>query len=304
MNHKYLFAILVFGAITVASLPAEEREFNIHSLNLFTPTNRSFKVILNDIPVFLRIGRSHPEEVGIDRAREIRYLKIGEKLGLTPALLGYELDNGLLMTEFIEGSTPSPERMHDLSFLRQVVANLHTLHAYQIDDNGVEKTTFDACRHFYHSITALNIPYDEERVSYWMSVINSFEEGYYEGFSKAVCHGDIYHGNLLESLDGKVFLIDWEYAFYGYVIDDLGKLGTDDMTDAELHSIVQCYWGTDSPEMFLKLKQNVFMHELVHYFWCLINAEKNPSNAVQYHKRARLMRENLNRAASFFEIQG
>src|ERR1700722_15532371 len=131
MNFRNLLTSLLFFIIFVPSLDADEREYNIYSLNLFTPTNRSFKAMVYGSPIFLRIGRNNPEEVGIDRTREIKYLKIGEMLGLTPALLGYELDNGILMTEFIEGSTPNFEKMHNQHFLQKVVTSLHKLHEYQ-----------------------------------------------------------------------------------------------------------------------------------------------------------------------------
>lgn len=302
MKYGKLFALfIVIATASALSLPADETEYNIHSLNLFTPSNRSFKLMVNGAPVFFRIGRDNPEEFGIDRAREIKYLLVGEKLGLTPALLGYELDNGLLMAEFIEGSTPSFERMHDLEFLDLVVANLRTLHGYQMDGmDEAEKTKFYSCRHFYQSLLAMNISFDEESVSYWMQVMRSFEEGYYDGIGKGVCHGDLYYGNLLESLDGRVYLIDWEYSFYGYVIDDLSAVCSDDMPDEVIRYIVKSYWGEDQPEMFLKLKQNIFIHELMHYFWCLMQADKNSANAPLYHKRARMMQKNLNRAASLF----
>ncbi len=293
MKRSVLLIVIVLSSF-LSLLKADE--CNIYSLNLFTPTNRSFKVVVNGSPFFLRIGRDNPGEVGIDRAREIRYLKVGQMLGLTPALFGYELANGLLMTEFIEGSTPSSEHMHDLEFLHKVVTNIHILHSYDLHGlQEAEKTTFDTCRHFYNSMLALGVAYNEEDVSRWLEVISSFEDGYYDGIKKAVCHGDLYHGNLLESLDGKVYLIDWEYSFFGYVIDDLGKLCSDDLSDAEIECIARTYWGADRPDMVFKLKQNVFMHELVHYFWCLVQAHNNPDNAPQYHKRALLMQQNLNK---------
>lgn len=219
-------------------------------------------------------------------------------LGLTPSILGYELNNGLLITEFIEGTTPTPEKMRNSQFLEKVVAKLRLLHSYDPEDlHIVEKTTFDACRHFYHALKALNISYDESQASFWIKGMESFEKGYYENMRKAVCHGDLYHGNLLESLEGEIYLIDWEYSFFGYVIDDLGKLCSDDLNDEEIQFIVKTYWGKESPDLFLKLKQNVFLHELVHYFWCLIQAHNNPANASHYYTRSQLMKENLNRAA-------
>ena len=43
-----------------------------------------------------------------------------------------------------------------------------------------------------------------------MQFLESFEEGYYDYIDKAVCHGDIYFGNLMETPSGKVYFIDWE----------------------------------------------------------------------------------------------
>jgi thiamine kinase-like enzyme len=285
MKLTVVFAVFLlhFG---VFAFGAEEKELNITSVNLYeTSTNRAFKVTVEGRPVFFRVGRDHPEELGIDREKEIENYKIAEQLGLAPTLLGYHLKNGLLMIEFIEGISPSVERIREHSMLDKIVLQLKNLHDHSSDEGRpAEKTAFSINDALLKNLETLGVaPEDEKKIRQWLKVRTSFEEDYYREIPFAICHGDLYRENLLETEDGRVYLIDWEYSFYGPIIDDLGKLcATNWLDDSAMEYLVEAYWGEMSSKMLKKLKQNIFMQQLNFYLWLRIQAHHHPEQASSY----------------------
>lgn len=293
MKTKSCFFILF---ITILSSAFGQNHLNIEDLSLYTPTNRAFKCHIDGKDYFFRIGRANPELIGIDREREIRGFKIGGELGISPTIIGYEINNGLLITEFLDGKMSQKERMHDINFRNAIVKNFQLLHNYPADVNmGVEKNMIDVCRNGYEN--AKHLLEDENEVHPWIQYLESFADGYYDDCEKGYCHGDIYFGNLLEDASGKLYFIDWEFSFFGYIIDDLGKFCSD-LTEDEIFQVVKEYWG--NAEMFHKAKQNAFMHSLFHFFWTYLQGQLDPTNKW-YAYRADLMRDYLNH---FVESEG
>jgi thiamine kinase-like enzyme len=263
----FLLSLLLCSAL----LPVEQ---NMTSLNMYaTATNRNFKLSVDNSSLFIRIGRESPEELGIDRRREVELYKVAEGLGLAPKLIAYQIDNGILVTEFIEGSSPSETRVHELDFLEQVVEKLKLLHSASLE-SASEKNVF---RNNDLLLAECSSFVDLEKIKHWQEVRASFEKGYYEDTAFGICHGDLFRGNILENQEGRIYFIDWEYAYYGPIIDDLGKLCSANwLTDSEIEFVANMYWK--SPNM-RKLKQNIFMQQFNFYLWCKIQAQHNAENS-------------------------
>lgn len=255
-----------------------ESEFNMTSLNMYeTATNRNFKILLNDQPVFLRVGRENPEQIGIDRATEIAHYKVAESLGIAPKLLAYQIANGMLVTEFIEGVSPSDQRVHEPEFLENITSALRLLHSCQPTELGCKKSVFVKNDRLLEAFS------QPKKIARWLTMRTSFEPNYYAGIAEGICHGDLFRGNLLETADGTLYLIDWEYSYYGPVIDDIGKLcAANWLSDEEIRHIAHLYWETDSGALFRKVKENIFMQQLNLYLWCHIQAHAQPQMADSY----------------------
>lgn len=126
---KSLILLCLLATPVFANVPA----LNIESLNIYsTATNRNFKINLNGQTVFFRIGRNNPDEVGINRESEMEFYTIAEGLGIAPKLLGYEINNGLLITEYIEGASPTEREIRQFHTIEKVIHNLHLLHAHHL----------------------------------------------------------------------------------------------------------------------------------------------------------------------------
>lgn len=169
---------------------------NIYSI----ATNRNFKINLNEKTVFFRIGRNNPDEVGINRESEMQFYTIAESLGIAPKLLGYEIDNGLLMTEYIEGISPTEKEIRECQIIERVVHNLHLLHAYHLSIvTTASSTVFSRNSELLKTLDKLGLRINlQEKIDNWLRIKNSIEDGYYQGIPLGICHGDLFRGNIIQ----------------------------------------------------------------------------------------------------------
>lgn len=287
----YCFCLI---SIPLRQLAGIEHEFNISSLNIYeTATNRNFRILLNEKPVFLRVGRDNANQIGINRKTEIKHYKMAEGLGLAPKLLAYQIDNGILITEFVEGNTPSETKIHDVNVLKKIALCLKKLHTCKYkDQDEPTNNVFLKNDRLLDQLSALDTDASFEK---WLEVRRSFEKDYYDGIDVGICHGDLFRGNLLETTEGKLFLIDWEYSYLGPVIDDLGKLCSANwLTDEEIKLVAEAYWKSPNSKMVDKIKQNIYMQQMNLYLWCKIQAYHELQTASNYLSLAARAKEHLN----------
>lgn len=61
-------------------------------------------------------------------------------------------------------------------------------------------------------------------------------ENLHQPYQQALCHGDFHHGNLIQSVDGKTYIIDWMDAFSGNPLLDVALTAVNAMvSDAPKH---------------------------------------------------------------------
>lgn len=66
------------------------------------------------------------------------------------------------------------------------------------------------------------------------------------GYGLVLCHNDIYEPNYLYDKDGKIYLIDWEYAGMNYAANDIGCiLCRYDWTDEQINRYLEFYVGRE-----------------------------------------------------------
>lgn len=69
------------------------------------------------------------------------------------------------------------------------------------------------------------------------------------GYGLVLCHNDTYEPNYLYDKDGKIYLIDWEYAGLNYAANDIGCiLCRYDWTDEQIERYLRWYVGHDLSE--------------------------------------------------------
>lgn len=299
---------LTLFCITASSLWATGPNFNIKPLNSYaTSTNRTFKLDLDGECVVFRVGRDNPEHVGIDRNAEMELYALAESLGIAPKLVGYEIDNGLLMTRYIDGASPSEQEIRQQQVIEKVVRNLQLLHTHTAPDHKTAVSTVFSRNHALLE-TVKHTPFYpdiQQKIDRWQTMQRSFEADYYAGIPRAACHGDLFRGNILLDQTGKLFFIDWEYSFYGYVIDDIGKFCSSNwLGDTEIKLVSERYWGRSDEQLLKKLHQNIFMQQFNFFLWCHVQGSEKAHQAAAYYATADRVSKHLDVMSHTIRTEG
>jgi thiamine kinase-like enzyme len=214
-------------------------------------TNRNFRVTLGDADYVVRLPGKDTELLGIDRSAELLANEAAAALGIAPAVAA--IVDGCLVTSFV--ACRALQRQELAASVEEIARALRAFH-----DSGVRLPTrfwvpelledyaaiaeargarlpdgYDTAREAARRIGAA-LPLSEQRP----------------------CHDDLLAGNLIRAeQDGRILLVDWEYAGMGDARFDLGNLsvnnGFDEATDERL---LRAYHGTppsDAQRAALKL---------------------------------------------------
>ncbi|MGD0980165.1 MAG: choline kinase family protein [Solirubrobacteraceae bacterium] len=180
-------------------------------------TNRNYRVTLGDRDYVVRLPGKDTSRLGISRYAERLATQSAASLGIAPALAAQLPD--CLVTEFVQArELPTAELRAKPD---EVARALRTFH-----DNGPTlPCEFDVPSLFdQYAETVLErggtLPeqYSPTRAALArIAAALPFEP-------LAPCHNDLLNGNLLATSDGRVLIVDWEYAGMGDRYFDLGNL--------------------------------------------------------------------------------
>ena len=68
-------------------------------------------------------------------------------------------------------------------------------------------------------------------------------------YKLVLCHNDVYEPNFIYDSDGKVYLVDWEYAGLNYAANDIGSIICRyDFNDEQIERYIKAYVGHDLTE--------------------------------------------------------
>ncbi len=91
-------------------------------------TNHNLKVEVDGEAFVLRVAGKDTDLLGIDRTVELEATRAAAALGIGPEVVAFVEPEGWLVTRFVEGTTPSVERMREPAMLARVAAALRAFH--------------------------------------------------------------------------------------------------------------------------------------------------------------------------------
>ena len=174
-------------------------------------TNHSYRVTMTDGREFVvRIPGDGTEEL-IVRGDEKISTELACKLGIDAQML-YFGDDGSKVTEYIPNAvTMTPETMRDEKRIPAIAAICRKIHDCG-ENTGVPFEVFDMAAGYEKIINDLNVPmFDDyaEQKKKVMDIKAQIDETI--GAPIVPCHNDPLCANWVEG-DGRLYLIDWEYA--------------------------------------------------------------------------------------------
>ena len=208
-------------------------------------TNRNFKVEVSGEAFVVRLPGRNTELLGIDRATEREAAAAAAAAGVAPEVFAYVPERRALITRFVEADPLPPEDLERDDVLEAVVRSLRAIHA--MPPLRTVFDPFEIVRDYRRIAIDGGVPipeaYDEALVAA-DAIRSAFEKSPMPACS---CHNDLLNANLLMR-DGRVVIVDYDYAGVGDRFFDLGNLAINNgMSEDAQRRLLERYFGGVRP---------------------------------------------------------
>lgn len=243
---------------------------------------RSCRLAIGGRSWAVRVAGRRPEGA-LDLAVEAGIAAAAAAADLSPAVVGCDAVTGVLVTEYREGAHAlTPELARAPAAIERLARLLRRLHALALRARPFEPQRFAAgYLEVLGGLAALPAP--QRRLGAELESEARVYARRYPG--SALCHNDLVASNVLD--DGRLWLIDFEYAVSAAPILDLAGLAALNGYDADQRqSLAAAYYGADAvPFGSADLDRVVRLIRLLAYFWALA-AARSAEDAEPYARFA------------------
>lgn len=231
-------------------------------------TNENVRVDVAGESFVLRLAGARTELLGIDRQQEYLAQVAAAQIGVAPEVVDLIEPEGYLVSRFVNGRSPTIPEMQHSSMVEQVASLLIRVHALP-----AIPATFPIFR-IIEQYTAVakqhNVTFPP-RFENWMERVGGIETAVNQTPSTpALCHNDLLSGNFLMG-NGRLWLLDWEYAGMGDIYFDLANLAAHHEFNTEQEQcLLKSYFGTVTPAHHAKLKLMKIMSDCREAMWGMV----------------------------------
>jgi thiamine kinase-like enzyme len=226
-------------------------------------TNRNFRVGVAGEEYVLRIGGRDTELLGIDRHAEHAANLLAAELGIAPDVVAFVEPEGYLVTRFVGGEPVEKERMRDRDTILQIARMLRRVH-----NSGTIASRFDAFRvvEAYRATAAANgvtVPQAYDRAKRVADMIERLIPPHPDVF----CHNDLLNANFITDGDGRLWIVDWEYAGMGDRFFDLANFSVNHDLDEDDDAALLASYGIDDERSLVTMR---FMSDFREAMWGVV----------------------------------
>ncbi len=230
-------------------------------------TNHTYKVTLEDGGEYVvRIPGEGTEEL-IVRSDERVSTDLACRLGVDAEML-YFGDDGSKVTRYIENAvTMSADSLKDVRHIRQMADIFKRIHTCG-EDTGVPFEVFEMAEGYERIILEKNVPmfsdYEEIKAAV-MAVKRETDSAVHP--VRVPCHNDPLCENWVEG-DGRMYLIDWEYAGMNDGMWDVADVSIEAGFDGEMDILLLEAYLCHTPDV-TEMKHFLASKIYVDYLWTL-----------------------------------
>jgi thiamine kinase-like enzyme len=231
-------------------------------------TNENYRVDLGPEAFVLRISGANTDLLGIDRENEHLANRQAAELGIAPQVVAFLRPEGYLVTRFLKDARPiPPDELRRPENIRRAVAALRQIHAMaplpgSFSPFRVVETYAETARRF-----GVAFP---DNFDWFVARKQEIESAFlHDPFQPHPCHNDLLNGNFLD--DGRLRILDWEYAGMGDVTFDLANLAINhDFDDGQDRLLLQAYYGSVTSARLARLKLMKIMSDFREAMWGIL----------------------------------
>jgi len=203
-------------------------------------TNSSWLIVSGSERAVLRINSPIGDRLGVDRQREARVLEALAPAGLIPAVWHNDPNQGFLVTAFIPGKVWEAEDLADLEQRRRL---RELIDRYQQIDTGLPAR--DYARYldtYWQRLKSLRVAMPVALAERYRRCRAELES-WLPAVPVVLTHHDLTPANIIDH-EGRLYLLDWEYAAPGCGDIDRLALGAAECSPhvRELAALINELW--------------------------------------------------------------
>jgi thiamine kinase-like enzyme len=237
-------------------------------------TNANYLLTIHGERFVLRIGGANTAQLGIERRTERDAVLAASAAGIAPEVVLFTLPEGYMVTRFIDGHKWTPDEFRMPAVIRRVAATMRRVHALPPIEGAFSPYRDIEQRLQVAKARGATMPDHLDRCLDKMRQI----ERERASAPHALCHNDPFQTNFLD--DGRVYLLDWEFAGMGDLFYDLASVCHIFAPEQKAH-LLECYFGEVTTSALEILEQMWFIVAFWNATWALLQIG-NPHADVDY----------------------
>lgn len=231
-------------------------------------TNKNYRVDVDGESFVLRIAGANTELLGIDRQNEYIANMAAGKLGIAPDVFYYIQPEGYLVTRYMSADPLPPEELKQPENLGKVAELLKAIHGMgEIPGSFIVFRVVEDYRQVAQRYD-VRFPKNFE----WLLERMYDAEQAFQAYALPMrpCHNDLLNENFLQD-QGKIYILDWEYAGMGDIFFDLANLSVNHgLSDAEDRMLLDFYFSEVTDKNWACLKTMKILSDFRESMWGLV----------------------------------
>jgi thiamine kinase-like enzyme len=231
-------------------------------------TNRNFRVDVRGESFVVRLAGKETELLGIDREAERAATQAAADAGVAPEVFAYLPEHRALITRFVQADPLPPEELERPEVMAAVVDAVRAIHGMRAIPSAFD--VFRVVRDYREVAVARGVAipsaFDEalaiaDRISATFST---------NPVPARPCHDDLLNANFLMR-DGRVVIVDYEYAGMGDIFFDLGNLSVNNgISEGAQEVLLERYFGAPTTEHRARLSLMRIMSDFREAMWGVV----------------------------------
>ncbi|MCY7090625.1 phosphotransferase family protein [Streptococcus oralis] len=253
----------------ISSLLSDEEEV-LSVEQLGGMTNQNYLVKTTSKPYIVKFFGKGTEKL-INRQDEKYNLELLKDLNLDVKNYLFDIESGIKVNEYIDSATTLDSTSIKTKF-EKIAPILQTIHGSGKELRG-EFAPFEEIKK-YESLIEGNIPYaNYEAVR---KEVFSLEKRLVDlGINKKSCHIDLVPENFIESPQGRMYLIDWEYSSMNDPMWDLAALFLEsEFTNQEEEDFLTYYESDKTPVSREKIRIYKILQDTIWSLWTVYKEDQ------------------------------